>query len=591
MSAKKITVKIKLGQPKKLILVFSLLLTILLPIAGFQVYYLDRIYPGVKVVGIDLAGLEVDQAAITLNEKVNPPKKVVIVSEDQKFPIPLADIETKYDLAKSAQNAYRIGKSGNILFDLQEIFKSASKGKNIGLEVKVNEEKLAKNISVISGAVETETIYPSVSLVNNQVVVNPGKSGTQVDEVKLRLDIGQELSYLGFSQIEVKQKIIDPSLSPSEEIAFQRRAEKIIASKDGKDKTLKLTFEFEEFTFSKEKLLSFLNAKEKYNQELITTEAGNIAIKLNRDPQNATFSFSEGRVQEFSPAKEGIKVKTELLAEEIQMAIEKLEINDEKEVRLVIPTQKTQPQIQTSDVNNLGIKELIGRGTSLFRGSIPARIYNVNLATTRINGTLAKPGEVVSFNKIVGDVSKETGFKEAYIIQSGRTVLGDGGGVCQVSTTLFRAAMNAGLPIEERRAHAYRVGYYEQDAGPGLDATVFSPTTDFKFVNNTPGHILIQTKADLKNLSLTFEIYGTSDGRIVTITKPQVLSQTAPPSDIYQEDPTLPTGVVKQVEHRAWGAKTVFNYSVVRDGDEIYKKTFTSVYKPWAAVYLKGTAI
>jgi vancomycin resistance protein YoaR len=87
---------------------------------------------------------------------------------------------------------------------------------------------------------------------------------------------------------------------------------------------------------------------------------------------------------------------------------------------------------------------------------------------------------------------------------AGKTVLGDGGGICQVSTTLFRAALNSGLPISEYHAHAYRVGYYENDAKPGLDATVFGPTVDFKFINNTPASILIQTIVDKENNKLLF---------------------------------------------------------------------------------------
>jgi uncharacterized protein YabE (DUF348 family) len=100
---------------------------------------------------------------------------------------------------------------------------------------------------------------------------------------------------------------------------------------------------------------------------------------------------------------------------------------------------------------------------------------------------------------------------------------------------------------------------------------------------------LISAVADSKNYSLIFEIYGTKDGRVAKISKPIISSQSVPGPDIYQDDPTLPVGVVKQVEYRAHGAKVSFNYSVTKDGEEIYKKTFVSNYRPWAAVYLRGT--
>ena len=135
------------------------------------------------------------------------------------------------------------------------------------------------------------------------------------------------------------------------------------------------------------------------------------------------------------------------------------------------------------------------------------------------------------------------------------------------------------------------MGYYEQNAKPGLDATVFSPTTDFKFVNDTPAYILVQTAVDAANRRLTVEIYGTSDGRKGQAVNHQVWDQTPPPPDLYQDDPTLPAGQIKQVDWSAWGAKVKYDYVVKRSGETIYSKTFYQVYQPWQAIFLKGTGI
>jgi vancomycin resistance protein YoaR len=266
-----------------------------------------------------------------------------------------------------------------------------------------------------------------------------------------------------------------------------------------------------------------------------------------------------------------------------------LEGSDETQFTLDIPVDKSSPKTGTSDINNLGIKELIGRGTSKFAGSIPNRIHNVNLAASKFKGVLVAPGETFSFNETLGDVSEMTGYKQAYVIKEGKTVLGDGGGVCQVSSTLFRAALDAGLPIVERQAHAYRVGYYEQNSAPGFDATVYAPHPDLKILNDTPGHILIQPVIDLPNVFLAFEIYGSSDGRISEVGKPVVANQVAPAEDLYIDDPTLTTGVIKQTEHKAWGAKVTFTYKVTRNGEKLIERTFISNYRPWQAVFLRGT--
>ena len=100
---------------------------------------------------------------------------------------------------------------------------------------------------------------------------------------------------------------------------------------------------------------------------------------------------------------------------------------------------------------------------------------------------------------------------------------------------------------------------------------------------------MIQASADTKNMTLTFEFYGTSDGRVATTTKPVMGSITAPPEDLYQDDPSLPTGQVKQVEHKAWGGKSSFNYEVKRGDQVVYQKTFVTNYRAWQAVYLRGT--
>jgi vancomycin resistance protein YoaR len=587
MTAKKVSNnKITFKVNKRLVIVSAVVLLIVLtPVAGFQYYYQDKIYPGTSVAGIDLSKRTLKEANTELKQKLTSNPDLIIVSGDQKFTIPLSAIDVSYNTESSALKAYRNGRSGNPVFDLSQIYKSLTAKKNLGLDLSINEEVLTKNISVISGQLETETIYPSATIINNQIIINSGKQGAEIDEVKLRLDIGQHLSSLDSSEINVDKKIVDPTLTATQELEFKQRAEKL------KDKTLKLTFEFDQFNFDKNNLLAFIDPRQRYNFATIESNSAEIAKKINREPQNSTFSFEDGKVKEFAPAKNGIQVNTAELAKQIAEYIDKLEKEDQKELSLPIPVEAKKPDVQTADVNNLGIKELIGRGTSQYKGSILSRVHNVSLAASRMNGTLIKPGETFSFNNAIGDISKLSGFQEAYVIQGGKTVLGDGGGVCQVSTTLFRAALNAGLPIEERHAHAYRVGYYEQDSGPGLDATIFTPTTDFKFTNNTSAHILIQAKADSKNLSLVFELYGTSDGRVATVTKPKILSTTPAPADVYQDDPTLPVGTVKQVEHRAAGAKTVFDYTVTKDGQEIYKKTFTSVYRPWAAVYLRGTKI
>ncbi|OGG04124.1 hypothetical protein A2Z33_03095 [Candidatus Gottesmanbacteria bacterium RBG_16_52_11] len=306
-------------------------------------------------------------------------------------------------------------------------------------------------------------------------------------------------------------------------------------------------------------------------------------------PQDALFSFSGGRVSAFKPSLPGKRLDIDGTRRLFEDVLAQVPLRQQGTYRISVPVVRVDPDITTDKANSFGIREKIGTGYSEFSGSIPGRIHNVALAASKFNGVLIAPGETFSFNKVLGDVSAATGYQQAYIIKSGRTVLGDGGGVCQVSTTMFRAALNAGLPVPERQAHAYRVHYYEEGGyKPGLDATVFEPTVDLKVINNTPTYILIQTKTDLEKKTLTFELYGQSDGRKAEIFNHIVWDSSPPPPPIYQDDPTLPKDTLKQVDWAAWGAKASFQYRVTRENETLTDTKFLSVFRPWQAVYLKG---
>ena len=244
---------------------------------------------------------------------------------------------------------------------------------------------------------------------------------------------------------------------------------------------------------------------------------------------------------------------------------------------------------ESDDPSKYGIFSLLGEGQSRFVGSASGRIHNLSLAAERTNGVLVPPDSVYSLNKSIGEISFATGYNTAYIITNGRTVLGEGGGVCQTSTTLFRAILNAGLPVVSRYPHAYRVSYYEQDSPVGFDAAIFQPSMDLQFKNDTTNYVLVQSSVDTKTSTLYFKIYGTPDGRSVEITKPVVSNVIPAPEPQYQDDPTLPKGTVKQVDFAAPGANVYFTRTV-KNGDKVlFKDTFSSRYQPWKAVYLVGT--
>lgn len=575
---------VKSQNLKPLLLIISLVVSFgVLAFSIYNIKYSGKIFPNIYVAGTDVGALSSKDAISLMSENFKAPQVVKLVNQNQTFNLNTKDISLSYDFTKSVVAAYNIVRTGYIYKDLVKRVDLLVNPSKLGLTVNVDDEKLNKFISVVAGQDSQDPISASVKLVNSVIIVNPGAVGTEVDQAILKEKIISKLSFADEGDIAIPINTIDNTLNSDEVQLVKNRVGKYLG------KNLQIKRESNIFNLTQTDIIKLLNLKGGFDETAIDKKISEIVIKVERDPQNPKFTFDNGRVTEFVPALDGIEVDKDKLKELIITNLENLEKGSETTFSIDIPVTLTPPEVTTDKVNNLGIKELIGRGTSNYFHSIPGRVHNVALAASKINGTLVKPGDTFSFNDTLGDVSAFTGYQQAYIISEGKTILGDGGGVCQVSTTLFRALLNAGLPITERSAHAYRVGYYEQNSPPGLDATVYGPTPDLKFTNDTGNYILIEAASDPAHYFLAFELYGTNDGRVATITKPTVTNISPALPTVYQDDPTLPVGTLKQTDFSAAGATVTFRYSVTKGNETIFQKTFVSNYRPWAAVYLRGT--
>ena len=239
-----------------------------------------------------------------------------------------------------------------------------------------------------------------------------------------------------------------------------------------------------------------------------------LAAATNIEPRNAKFEFQGDKAGLFSPSVQGKRFDIAKSAIAITTAL----LDNKSSAQLMV--EAMEPEITLQKINDLGIQTLLSRGESNFHGSSNARIHNIKTGAAKLNGAIIKPGEEFSFNNILGSVDDNTGYQYELVIKSGETIPEYGGGLCQLSTTVFRAAILAGLPITERRPHSFPVKYYNPQ---GFDATIYPGVSDLKFVNNTKGHILIQTRVE--DTKLIVEFYGSSDGRQVTMDGPHQYDQ------------------------------------------------------------------
>jgi vancomycin resistance protein YoaR len=311
-----------------------------------------------------------------------------------------------------------------------------------------------------------------------------------------------------------------------------------------------------------------------------------VKAQVDRAPSDARFIFNDDTRQ--LELLEDSKVGREMNMDASITAINDALLRGEHTVNIVI--NEAQPKVAgTATADQLGITQLLYAETSYFYGSSAERIQNIEAASAQFHGVLVAPGETFSMGEIMGDVSLENGFAEALIIYGGRTIKGVGGGVCQVSTTLFRAVFNAGFPVNERYSHAYRVSYYEKTASgsidsrlAGLDATVYFPLVDFKFTNDSPYWLLMETY--VTNGSLTWKLYSTSDGRSVTWDTTGPVNIVSAPSPKFEQNDELKKNEMKQVDYAANGADVTVTRTVSKNGAVYFQDTFVTHYEPWQAV-------
>ena len=247
------------------------------------------------------------------------------------------------------------------------------------------------------------------------------------------------------------------------------------------------------------------------NEILLLNYLKDLAKEFGTQPVDAQISIKDSKIIVTRPDIDGFGINIDKSTKALKEAL----LNGDREVTLVL--EKIPAKVKKDNFEKLGIKEIIAEGRSNFSGSTSSRIHNIKTAASKFQGLIISPGEEFSFLKNLGPVDGNHGYKKELVIKNNKTIPEYGGGTCQVSTTLFRAAVFSGMKITQRKNHSYPVHYYKPI---GFDATVYIPAPDLKFVNNTNNHILLNTFVE--GNELVFQIFGTKDGRVVEVDGPHI---------------------------------------------------------------------
>jgi len=563
--------------------------------------YADRIWPGVSIGGVDVGGLTEPEARARWAATLPDPQGPFLTLRGPGFQrtVSLADLGARVDVPGTLQEAMAAGRGGG-LGDWADRLRIWWFGRAVAPRVEVEAERMEALVAALAAALDRPPRDAALEIQGDQVLVRPAEAGARLDRAALRSRLLAALSDLRPQTLDLPVETVPPAVTEVEPARTQLRQwlqAPIRLTVPTQTLTAPLPlpdvgpWELAPADLARMVTVVRVDApaphlEARLEEERLRGWLTPIAEALRADPVDARFVFDEAgrRLVPIAPSRWGYQVDVAATAARIR---ESLSAPTREVPIALIPIPPRYPETATAEA--LGITGRIARATTNFKGSPPPRVRNITLGASRMHGVVVPPGEVFSFNAHLGDVSVDTGFEEALIIFNGRTVRGVGGGLCQVSTTLFRAAFFGGFPIEERWPHAYRVGWYERTFGPGLDAAIFSPYADFKFRNDRETPILITAEVDPEAGTLTFTIYGSDDGRKVTVEGPFVSNVVPHGPPIYEEDPTLPKGKVVQVDWAVDGADVLVKRTVEKDGRILYEDRVFTRYQPWRAVFKVGT--
>ncbi len=500
-------------------------ITVVLAAVGFSLVYGGKVYPGVSVNGVYLGGLDRAAARAAVNKRLEDFKLESIPVQYNNVSLRLLPFKfgLEYDVNQAVDLALEQGRQGDWQQRLwAEVRAIAGKPTNIALYT-YDDSQLKPYLDDLGSSINQPVADASFNVSGSSVTVNAGSEGTRLNLGGLILQLKDRLSAMSTEGITAPVGKVSPIVDTAglESVRAQAAAYlqgDLTLTAAGKTFTVPtsdiagwlqlsraLPKRFEETHNITDFNPAALPVKLALNEDKIGQYVALVAKSIDRPAVNAQLEIQDGKAVVFKPSSAGQGLDKDAAFTAIKNALSSA---SSRELALEVKTVK--PDVSEDSLNDLGIKELISEGITYFPHSTAARITNVRVGASKFNGVLIKPGQTFSFNSILGEVTAENGYTSQPVILNDHVEDQLGGGLCQVSSTAFRAALNAGFPITARANHSFAVSYYTEPFGvPGVDATIYLPAPDFKFVNDSGSYILIQTILDTVHNTLKFDFYGT----------------------------------------------------------------------------------
>lgn len=582
------------------------IVVLLLALAGliFELSYRNKIYPGLYLGDTALGGLPVGRFKEILNHRINQLNQqgITFLYGDKQYAILPTIASTDADLAynlmsfdvdKTVAGVLAVGRNGNFWSDLKDKIGLLAFGGEASVAANLDRAEIKKILDSAFAqynepAQDAKLIYSDT---RNRFSVTEEKTGRILDTERAIEQLASNLKRLQTGDISLERIVQIPTIKKGDVLNIDPLAKVYLGLAPIRFVATSSSGQSLAWPVDRNELAAWLALKANGNptndedrviigldsEAVANFMTDKIAPDVERPPAEPKFEIKDGKVIAFSSGQTGYKIDRAATLARLDE-----EFISGKQTKIALAIEEVAAKKYQAG-EDFGIKEIIGTGQSNFSGSPKNRRHNIKVGADSLNGVLIKPGEKFSLIKALGDISSSTGYRPELVIKGNRTVPEFGGGLCQIGTTMFRGALDSGLPINERRNHSYRVVYYEP---AGTDATIYDPAPDFKFTNDTGNYVLIQSRIEKDDLF--FDFWGTRDGRVATRTKPVISNIVKPGPTKIIETTDLKPGEKKCTEKPHNGADAYFDYRVVYGDGRNEEKRFYSHYIPWQEVCLLG---
>ncbi|EYB68727.1 VanW [Deinococcus phoenicis] len=534
-----------------------------------------KLAPGLRVAGVDVGGLSREEALAALSSRTAPPPQVTVNVGTRAWTVGADRLGWQADPQASVEAAARASAGRSLLERMQGLVGQPSE-QDFPLVTRVDVGTALATLKSLAGGLNSQPRNAAITFdrATRKYVVTPDTPGRRANAAAAAnaYAANPALTTLTVPVTEWKAQYTAEAFR-SQVTLGNRLIRPLTVQLQGTGRTGTLT------ALQVADLYWVREAGIVPDDKTILTAFGRMTEAVDRPAQNARYVLQDGKLVKVAGSAGRVTDRQAALA-----AFRKA-VLDPAVQTVVFPGKVSQPTLTAAGLPDPAKMELIATGTSTYYGSSRERRVNVANAAAKIHGMVVPAGENFSFLTALGGITPDNGFVGGLIISGGRTVDGLGGGVCQVSTTAFRALYLAGLPVVERNQHSYRVKYYEPQVG--FEAAVYDPGLDLKMKNDTSAPIYIRTVNNDAKSTLEVQVWGVKPKRSVTVSPATILSRTAHPPAQYVVNPNLPAGAMRQVDW-AQDGYNLYITRTIKDAQGTRTDKVSTVYKPWQAVYETG---